>query len=72
MSFKGTGLESESPTRAREGAADEGLEFREGPSFMVFHSPQTGQRPIHLDVSFPQEVQYQTVLALEGMADYPS
>jgi hypothetical protein len=29
----------------------------------VFHSPQAGQRPIHFELSLPQELQYQTVLA---------
>ena len=30
-------------------------------STIVFHSPQAGQRPIHLGASFPHEVQNQDV-----------
>ena len=33
-----------------------------GSSTIVFHSPQAGHRPIHFALSFPHEVQYQTVL----------
>jgi hypothetical protein len=29
---------------------------------MLFHSPQAGQRPIHLGLSAPQALQNQTVL----------
>ena len=42
---------------------------REGASFMVFHSPHAGQRPIHLDVSLPHAVQYHAVLDLAAMDD---
>jgi hypothetical protein len=35
-----------------------------GSSTIVFHSPQAGQRPIHLGLSLPQEVQNQTVFAV--------
>jgi len=31
---------------------------------MVFHSPQAGQRPSHLGLSFPHEVQNHTVFSL--------
>jgi hypothetical protein len=34
-------------------------------STIVFHSPQAGQRPIHLEYSFPQEVQYHTDLLFD-------
>lgn len=32
-----------------------------GASCIVFHSPHAGHRPIHLELSLPHEVQYQTV-----------
>ena len=35
-----------------------------GSSIIVFHSPQAGQRPIHLGLSLPQELQYHTDLFL--------
>lgn len=70
MSLRGTGLDSEIPTRAFGLAADEALVLRDKPSFMVFHSPHAGQRPIHLEVSLPHDVQYHTVLTLEGMPVY--
>jgi hypothetical protein len=28
-----------------------------GSSIIVFHSPQAGQRPIHFELSLPQELQ---------------
>jgi hypothetical protein len=34
-------------------------------STMVFHSPQAGQRPIHLLLSLPHEVQYQSDLLFD-------
>lgn len=45
-------------------ALAEGVSFEDfGSSTIVFHSPHAGQRPIHLGLSFPQDVQYQTVFA---------
>ena len=40
------------------------LRVSAGASTIVFHSPHAGQRPIHLGLSLPQEVQYQSVFAV--------
>ena len=40
----------------------------DGASTMVFHSPHAGQRPIHLGLSLPHEVQYQTVFTFPCVA----
>ena len=64
ISFREIGFGLLRPTRdlSREGDV-----FSRGASLMVFHSPQAGHLPIHLEVSLPQAVQYHTVLTFGGM-----
>ena len=58
MSFSCWGRRTEPAevSRARLGPASKVF------STIVFHSPQAGQRPIHLLLSFPHEVQYHSDL----------
>ena len=70
MSFRCSGLLPEA------GAEDEMLLFLDGfpvttvCSAIVFHSPQAGQRPIHLGLSFPQLVQNHIVFSFVPISDY--
>gem|GEM_PF-2737910 len=58
-----------SPAGAAAGAP--GFRLSRGCSTIVFHSPQAGQRPIHLGLSLPHEVQNQTVLTLFAIISSP-
>ena len=41
-------------------------------STIVFHSPHAGQRPIHLGLSFPHDLQNHTFLDLEAAIQFVS
>ena len=49
---------------AADVAEEERLPVATVSSTIVFHSPQAGHFPIHLGLSFPQEVQNQAVFIL--------
>ena len=60
-SDRGMGLEPGLPADVAE---EERLPVATVSSTIVFHSPQAGHLPIHLGLSFPQEVQNQAVFIL--------